>query len=87
MTTFKILTFFIFFTLSISNVFANSSTSSYLKNEINEAHKAYLFNDTATGLYALNSLARLLEFLAASGWPRKALTIDVDVKSRKFIFK
>jgi len=62
-TTFKILTFFIFFTLSISNVFANSSTSSYLKNEINEAHKAYLFNDTATGLYALNSLARLLEFI------------------------
>lgn len=63
MTTFKILTFFIFFTLSISNAFANSSTSSYLKNEINETHKAYLFNDTATGLYALNSLARLLEFI------------------------
>ena len=63
MTTFKILTFFIFFTLSISNVFANSSTSSYLKNEINEAHKAYLFNDTATGLYALNSLARLLKYI------------------------
>ena len=55
--------FFIFFTLSISNAFANSSTSSYLKNEINEAHKAYLFNDTATGLYALNSLARLLKYI------------------------
>ena len=63
MTTFKILMFFIFFTLSISNAFANSSTSSYLKNEINEAHKAYLFNDTATGLYALNSLARLLKYI------------------------
>ena len=63
MTAFKILMLFILLCFSNSNAFANSSTPSYLQNEINEAHKAYLFNDTATGLYALNSLARLLKYI------------------------
>ncbi|TMP03719.1 hypothetical protein CWC11_13055 [Pseudoalteromonas sp. S3178] len=63
MTAFKILMLFILLCFSNSNAFANSSTPSYLQNEINEAHKAYLFKDTATGLYALNALARLLKFI------------------------
>lgn len=71
-----------FIAFTSNNILASQLASPFVQNEINEAHKAYLTNNTSTGLYALNSLARLL--LEVRSQEVSATGNDVNLASTYF---
>ena len=48
--------------ISSCTVWSNQLATSFVKQEINHAHQEYLTGSTDSALYALKSLARILEF-------------------------